>query len=89
MTNNNNIIFIAFDKFSLHLFFSVIILIIKKKHVSLIPLSGLAVQNNGITYLSSFFGIKRNILKFIKYKNFSNWQDSLKKTIIWYQKNII
>ena len=34
-------------------------------------------------------GDNSKLLKFIKYKKFSNWRDSLKKTIIWYQKNII
>ncbi len=34
-------------------------------------------------------GDNSKLLKFIKYNTFSNWQDSLKKTIIWYQKNII
>ena len=34
-------------------------------------------------------GDNSKLLRFIKYNSFSNWQDSLKKTIIWYQKNII
>ena len=34
-------------------------------------------------------GDNSKLLKFIEYNSFSNWQDSLKKTIIWYQKNII
>jgi len=34
-------------------------------------------------------GDNSKLLKFIKYKKFSNWRDSLKKTIVWYQKNII
>ena len=34
-------------------------------------------------------GDNSKLLKNIKYKNFSNWRDSIKKTIIWYQKNMI
>jgi len=34
-------------------------------------------------------GDNSKLLKFIKYNNFRNWRDSLKKTIIWYQKNMI
>ena len=34
-------------------------------------------------------GDNSKLLKSIKYNNFSNWRDSLKKTIIWHQKNII
>ena len=34
-------------------------------------------------------GDNSKLLKFTKYNSFSNWQDSLKRTIIWYQKNII
>jgi UDP-glucuronate 4-epimerase len=34
-------------------------------------------------------GDNSKLLKYIKYTKFSNWKDSLKKTIIWYQKNMI
>ena len=34
-------------------------------------------------------GDNSKLLKNIKYKNFSDWQNSIKKTIIWYQKNMI
>ena len=34
-------------------------------------------------------GDNSKLLKNIKYKNFSNWRNSIKKTIIWYQKNMI
>ena len=34
-------------------------------------------------------GDNSKLLKYIKYIKFSNWKDSLKKTIIWYQKNMI
>ena len=34
-------------------------------------------------------GDNSKLLKNIKYKNFSDWRNSIKKTIIWYQKNMI
>ena len=34
-------------------------------------------------------GDNKKLLKIIKYKKFSNWQNSVEKTIIWYQKNMI
>ena len=34
-------------------------------------------------------GDNSKLLKNIKYKNFSDWRNSVKKTIIWYQKNMI
>ena len=34
-------------------------------------------------------GDNSKLLRFIKFKKFSNWKESVKKTIIWYQKNMI
>tara|TARA_B110000003_G_scaffold181797_1_gene180898 strand:- start:278 stop:1237 length:960 start_codon:yes stop_codon:yes gene_type:complete len=34
-------------------------------------------------------GDNKKLLKIIKYKKFSNWQNSVEKTIVWYQKNMI
>ena len=34
-------------------------------------------------------GDNKKLLRLIKYKRFSNWKDSLKKTIDWYQRNMI
>jgi len=34
-------------------------------------------------------GDNQKLLKIIKYNKFSNWQNSVEKTIIWYQKNMI
>ena len=34
-------------------------------------------------------GDNSKLLKYIKFTKFSNWKESLKKTIVWYQKNMI
>ncbi len=34
-------------------------------------------------------GDNSKLLKYIKFKKFSNWKESVKKTIIWYQKNML
>jgi len=34
-------------------------------------------------------GDNTKLLRFIKFKKFSNWKESVKKTIIWYQENMI
>ena len=34
-------------------------------------------------------GDNSKLLKYIKFTQFSNWKESLKKTIVWYQKNMI
>ena len=34
-------------------------------------------------------GDNQKLLKIIKYNKFSNWQNSVEKTILWYQKNMI
>jgi hypothetical protein len=34
-------------------------------------------------------GDNQKLLKIIKYNKFSNWQNSVEKTIVWYQKNMI
>lgn len=34
-------------------------------------------------------GDNSKLLKFIKFNKFSNWKESVKKTIIWYQRNML
>ena len=34
-------------------------------------------------------GDNKKLLKSIKYKKFSNWQSSVKKTILWYEKYML
>ena len=34
-------------------------------------------------------GDNSKLLKYIKFTKFSNWKESLKKTIAWYKKNMI
>ena len=34
-------------------------------------------------------GDNKKIIKYINFRKFSDWKESLKKTIVWYQKNMI